>query len=232
MMSSVKRLFNKFFSWIPFYKIILGGYRYHSYIRATTYEPSQFCRFGKGAKICQGVRIRAPGKMKIGDGVFIGLECIIDALGGLEIGNCCALAARTTVITADHQYRGAESIPWGETRIVKPVVLEDYVWIGMNASILPGVTIGEGAIVGLGAIVTKDVPSCAVVVGNPARIVKYRDKEHFSSMKKSRAVKTTSECCTKLWIPPEMRERHHELLMEVGYDVEGGHENFEFKAED
>lgn len=54
-----------------------------------------------------------------------------------------------------------------------------YIWIGVNVTILPGVTIGENAVVGAGAVVTKDVPDNAVVVGNPARVIKYLDKEKF-----------------------------------------------------
>jgi len=56
--------------------------------------------------------------------------------------------------------------------LVKPVTIEDNVWIGFNASILKGVRIGTGAVVGAGAVVTRDVPACAVVAGNPARIIR------------------------------------------------------------
>lgn len=183
-------------------------------------------------RIGQGVSIRSPEKMKIGDGVFIGEDCLIDAIGGFQLGNCCALAARTIVLTLDHHHRCAESIPWGEARIIKPVVIEDYVWVGMNASILPGVTIGEGAIVGLGAVVSKDVPSCAIVVGNPARIVRYRDEKEYYALKKRGAVKAVSARCTRLWIPVEIRENYHDLLREVGYDIDNGREYFEFTGMD
>jgi len=63
--------------------------------------------------------------------------------------------------------------------IYKSVNIDDYVWIGANVSITPGVTIRKGAIVGMGAVVTKDVPECAIVGGNPAKILAYRDKETF-----------------------------------------------------
>ena len=54
----------------------------------------------------------------------------------------------------------------------RPIVIEDKVWIGINSTILPGVTIGYGAIVGAGSVVTKDVPAMTIVAGNPARIIK------------------------------------------------------------
>ncbi|MBW7992316.1 MAG: acyltransferase, partial [Planctomycetes bacterium] len=154
------------------------------------------------------------------------------SLGGFQLGNCCALASNTTIITLDHHFRGAESIPWGEARIIKPVVIEDYVWVGMNASILPGVTIGEGAIIGMGTVVPKDVPPLAIVVGNPARIVGHRDEKEYSVLKKRGVARAVSARCTRLWIPAEMREKYHDLLREVGYDIDNGREYFEFTGRD
>lgn len=61
---------------------------------------------------------------------------------------------------------------WDKTRT--GIIIEDDVWIGANSVILPGVTIKKGAVVGAGSVVTKDVPSYAVVCGNPARVIKYR----------------------------------------------------------
>lgn len=228
----MKELLHKLLSWCPVYRIAVGGYWYYRYVQECTYDPSQFCSCGKDVKIGAGVFIRSPEKMKIGDGVFIGSNCSIDAIGGLQLGNCCALASNTTILTLDHHHRGAESIPWGEARIIKPVVIEDYVWIGTNASILPGVTIGEGAIVGLGAVVAKDVPSRAIVVGNPGKIVRYRDKEDYYSIKTRGAIRFASCRCTRFWIPAEMRHKYSELLKEVGYGVNTGSEYFELMRRD
>lgn len=61
----------------------------------------------------------------------------------------------------------------------KPVHIKRNVWIGVNVTILPGVTIGENAIIGACAVVTKDVPDNAVAVGNPARVIKYLDGTKF-----------------------------------------------------
>ena len=61
----------------------------------------------------------------------------------------------------------------------KPVHIKRNVWIGVNVTILPGVTIGENAVVGAGAVVTKDVPDNAVVVGNPARVIRYLNADKF-----------------------------------------------------
>jgi maltose O-acetyltransferase len=228
----VKRLMHRLFSWFPPYRMAAGGYWYYNRVQGQRYAPSRFCSYGKDVRIGADVFIRAPEKMKVGDGVFVGANCFIDALGGFQLGNCCALAANTTVLTLDHYYRSSESIPWGEERVVKPVVIEDNSWIGMNASILPGVTIGEGAIVGLGAVVPKDVPPRASVVGNRARIVGYRDEKEYSELKNRGAARAVSARCTRLWIRPDMREKYADLLREVGYDIDSGKEYFEFAGGD
>ena len=170
--------------------------------------------------------------MKIGDNVFIGSSVRIGSLGGVQLGSYCAVASGALITTLDHHFRGAESIPWGEARIIKPVVLEDYVWVGRHARILPGVTVGEGAIVGQEAVVPKDVPSLAVVVGNPARIVRYRDKDSYEAMKRTGAVRSPTARCKRLWIPEDVRQKYHGLLKDVGYDTDSGTEYFEFDGAD
>ena len=107
----------------------IGGFWYYRHTQERRYSSNLFCKYGKNIRIGEGVSIRSPEKMKIGNGVFIGENCLIDAIGGFQLGNCCALAANTTVLTLDHHYRSTESIPWGEDRIIKPVIVEDYVWV-------------------------------------------------------------------------------------------------------
>ena len=109
------------------------------------------------------------------------------------------------------------------------MVIEDYVWVGRNASILPGVTIGEGVIIGLGAVVAKDVPSRAIVVGNPAQVIGYRDEQEYNTLKIRGAVKTVSSRCLRLKIPSEMIDKYGDLLREVGYDLNSGKKEYECK---
>lgn len=228
----LRTLLHRLFSWCPLYRMAVGGYAYYQYVQQHTYDRSRFLKCGDHVSIGAGTFIRSPERVKIGHGVFIGGNCYIDALGGLQLGNCCALASNTTILTLDHHFRDAQSVPWDDVRIIKPVMVEDYAWIGKNASILPGVRIGEGAIVGLGSVVAKDVPPRAIVVGNPARIVGYRDEKQYNSLKGAEATRPASARCSVLWVPPEMREKYHDLLEEVGYDVDGGREYFEFKSDD
>jgi maltose O-acetyltransferase len=81
------------------------------------------------------------------------------------------IGTHAAISSLTHDY---ESDVMFETLVRKPVVIEDDVWIGSNAVVMPGVRLGCGSVVGAGAVVTQDVPPFAIVVGVPARIIKYR----------------------------------------------------------
>ncbi|MGD0261634.1 MAG: acyltransferase [Verrucomicrobiota bacterium] len=83
----------------------------------------------------------------------------------VEIGSCVCINDGVQILTASHDVRSPN---W--PLIAQPIVVRDHAWIAVNALILPGVTIGRGAVVGAGAVVAKDVPDYAVVVGNPAQV--------------------------------------------------------------
>lgn len=123
--------------------------------------------------------------IKIGDNVRIGEKSYLNGSGGLTIGNNVKFGPRVFVWTSNHDYVAPTRLPYSGN-IKKPVVIKDNVWIGARANIIPGVTIEEGAVVGMCAVVTKDVPSCAVVGGNPAKILKYRDKEVYYNLKQAK----------------------------------------------
>ena len=87
------------------------------------------------------------------------------------------------IFSSNHNYYSPEALPYDKKTICSPVKIEDNVWIGARACIVPGITIGEGAVVAMGSVVTKNVPPCAVVGGNPAKIIKYRDIEKYNQLK-------------------------------------------------
>lgn len=104
----------------------------------------------------------------IGERCFIQQCCTFFGRGGITIGNDVFIGPKVNLITINHD-------PNPDNRSAtcgRPVVIEDKVWIGINATILPGVRIGYGAIVGAGSVVTRDVPPMTIVAGNPARIIK------------------------------------------------------------
>lgn len=73
-------------------------------------------------------------------------------------------------------------VPYDEYDIPKPVIIEDNVWIGLGAQICPGAKIGQGAIIGMGSVVRGDIPPLAIVFGNPAQIVGYRNERSYDSI--------------------------------------------------
>jgi maltose O-acetyltransferase len=109
----------------------------------------------------------------IGDRSGLGINCRI--YGPVFIGDHVMMGPDVTILTSNHRYDRLDTpmIDQGGTDH-QPVTIEDDVWIGTHTIILPGVRVGNGAVVGAGSVVTKDVPSYAIVAGNPARLIKYR----------------------------------------------------------
>jgi acetyltransferase-like isoleucine patch superfamily enzyme len=116
--------------------------------------------------------IRNPRHVSIGDRCSFSAFVVLDAHDRITVGNDCMFALRVTVSTATHDYAGT---PMNSRTLTKPVVIGNDVWLGVGATVLPGITIGDGAVIGAHALVTKDVPPRAIVVGVPARVLKYRD---------------------------------------------------------
>lgn len=103
--------------------------------------------------------------------------------GGVIIGNYFHSGEDCLMISENHNYDKGKGIPYDRTYIKKGIVIEDFVWMGSRVTVLPGVRIGEGAVIQAGAVVSSDIPPCAIAGGNPARVFKYRDVEHFKKMK-------------------------------------------------
>lgn len=122
-------------------------------------------------------------KISMGSNVHVGPRAMLDGAGGIFIGDGTILAPEVTFFSRTHNFNGnVKALPFDDVVLVAPVRIGRYVWIGTRAIVLPGVTIGDGAVVGAGAVVSKDVPPCAVVVGNPGRVVRFRDREQFEAL--------------------------------------------------
>lgn len=140
-----------------------------------SYWHAVFKELGENVEIAERVKVLGPGKITIGSRTRITSYVVIDGRGGLEIGQETMIGFQSIILTHTHNFRDHGAvIHQGMTS--SPVTIGDGVWIGTRVIILPGVSIGDNAIVGAGAVVTKDVPPNAVVVGVPARIIDYRSE--------------------------------------------------------
>lgn len=128
---------------------------------------------GEGSYVAAPISGSCVSTMKIGKGVFINAGLLAMARGGVTIGDGAQIAANVQLISNNHD-------PYDLSVLTcKPVCIGKSAWIGAGATILPGVRVGDHAVVGAASVVTHDVPDYAVAVGNPARVIKHLDPEKF-----------------------------------------------------
>ncbi len=128
---------------------------------------------GEGSYVAAPINGACVSTMKIGKHVFINSNLLAMARGGITIEDDVQIAANVQLISNNHD-------PYDRQVLTcKPVLIKKGAWIGAGASIMPGICVGEHAIVGAASVVTHDVPDYAVVVGNPAKVIKMLDREKF-----------------------------------------------------
>jgi len=156
-----------------------------------TFEIEDFKEIGENVIIEKGTLVFHPGRIKlhdniyighysilkgyyknimeIGEGTWIGQYCFLHSAGGLKIGKAVGIGPYVKILTSSHKEEN-NNIPVLHNPLeFKEVIIEDGVDIGIGSIILPGIKIGEGAIIGAGSVVTKDIPDAEIWYGNPAR---------------------------------------------------------------
>ena len=126
-------------------------------------------RMGVGSFMTPPFQIDYGCSMELGSGVFANHGLTVMSAGGIAIGDGAMLGPEVALLTVNHDERDLMVIRCRGIRIGKGA------WIGARAIIMPGVSVGDGAIVGSGSVVTHDVPGNAIVVGNPARLLRMRN---------------------------------------------------------
>ena len=114
--------------------------------------------------------------------IYLGTT-LIAAAEPITIGDNVSFSPHVHIHTSNHRYEDGEAIPYDGVTYLKPVRIESHCWIGANVLICPGVTVGEGSVVEMGSVVTRDVAPLTVVGGNPAKPIKERDRDHFERLK-------------------------------------------------
>jgi acetyltransferase-like isoleucine patch superfamily enzyme len=156
------------------YNLLFGALELMPQFVRRVFFKLMFRELGAPGLIDYKTYFRYPSKMSIGDHSYINHGCCFygSSLKGVEIviGNDVALGPHVKIFTATHDYSTPDLKDTAES-----VRVEDNAWVGGGTIILPGVTIGRGAVIGAGSVVTKDVPAFSVAVGNPARVVRTRE---------------------------------------------------------
>jgi acetyltransferase-like isoleucine patch superfamily enzyme len=140
-------------------------------VRHVLYRRGLGLRLERGAHIHKGLEIRSGRKVSIGSGSIIGFDCILDGRGGITVGRNVNLSSEVAIWTLQH----APNDPrFGLSE--GPVRVGDRAWLSYRAVLLPGVTIGEGAVIAAGSIVTNDVAPFSIVAGAPAQPIGTRSR--------------------------------------------------------
>jgi maltose O-acetyltransferase len=134
----------------------------------------RMCRFGPGARIAEHVHLVAPWLLTIEAGAGVSPGAILDCRGGLRIGRDAMIGIQAVILTSSHGHDRTDLPMRLQGMRFAPVDIGCDVWLGARVIVLPGVTVGDGAIVGAGAVVTRDVPPYCVAAGVPATVLRER----------------------------------------------------------
>lgn len=145
----------------------------------------------KGDKVTidKGFNFNRPENIYIDEYVYIGPYSTIYAHGKVSIKSGSIIGPNVTIYTANHNFKSnLTAIPYDEKLDIRPIEIDENVWIGGNVLLLPGTKIREGVIIGAGSVVSKEIPPFSIVVGNPATIIGLRDIDEYKRLKKNKSI--------------------------------------------
>ncbi len=143
-------------------------------MRAVFYKLGR-AKLGRHVTILEGAHIINLAGLQIGDRSGIGYECFIEATGPVKIGCWVRMGPRVSMFTTNHNFNKKDTLVKQQGYSVGAIEIGDDVWLGANATIVSNVRVGQGAVIGAGSMVVKDVPDYAIVAGNPAKVIRYRE---------------------------------------------------------
>ncbi len=130
--------------------------------------------FGEHNTIQHGFRVFTPECVHIGSNCVFAQGVFITGGGGVKIGDWVGLGPDVKIWSVNHRFEDPDTPFLQQGSGKKPVVIEDDVWLAANVMVLPGVTVGKGAVVSACSVVSRDVPAYSIVAGNPARVIGWR----------------------------------------------------------
>lgn len=139
---------------------------------------NSFIRCGDETEISRNAILacKGQGSITLGNFVSIGRNALLSARTALRIGDNCSIGPYACVLASGHDWSDPDSPILLQDRDVGEIVIEENVWVGAHVTVMDGVTIGANSVIGVGSVVTHDIPPYRIAAGSPARVVRIRKK--------------------------------------------------------